>query len=205
MRKGSGRFISIDGPNGVGKSTLIKALEQSLTQQGLRVHLTKELTDTALGRFIRQHHKRYQAKTLAFFLAADRQNHIEKDILPALHDHDIVLSDRYVASSLVYQRLDGVSLPFLWSINKNFLKPDLSLIVLASPEIIAKRMRRRTALDRFEEAFTRSQEVSFYKEAASFLKQKGLNVQRFDNGRIGVKFGTQKLTREIIGLVGRCF
>jgi dTMP kinase len=202
-KKASGVFITFDGPNGVGKSTLIKAAMQNLIQQGLKVHLTKELSDTALGHFISKRHKQYRAKTLAFLLAADRQNHIETDIQPALRSYDIVLSDRYIASSLVYQRLDGVSLPFLWNINKNFLKPDLSLIVFAAPEIIVKRMRRRVTLDRFEEAFTRSQEVSYYKEAASFLEQKGFDILRFDNGRTSVKLGAQKLTRKIIGLIGQ--
>jgi dTMP kinase len=60
-----GLFVSVDGPNGVGKSTLIEAIGQNIAQKGFRVHLTKEVTRTTLGKFIKEVHKEYRGKTLA--------------------------------------------------------------------------------------------------------------------------------------------
>src|SRR6266550_6007970 len=105
MREGSGLFVAIDGPNGVGKSTLLEIMVRSLRQRGLGVHKTQEVTETKLGKFIRGSGKMYRGKTLALLIAADRQNHIERDIAPALESHDIVITDRYVGSSLVFQKL----------------------------------------------------------------------------------------------------
>jgi len=185
----------------VGKSTLIGAIKRNLARRNLRVHLTKEVTSTSLGNFIREHHTIYHGKTLAFLLAADRQNHIEFDVLPALQNHDVVITDRYVDSSLAFQRLDGVPLSFLWKINANFLKPDLSILVVASADVIASRMAARISLDRFEKSFSREQEIRFFKEGAVFLQKKGFNVQRFNNGsNVSIQSAAEKLSSEIVRL-----
>jgi dTMP kinase len=201
MSNAAGIFVSVDGPNGVGKSTLIEAIGQKIARVGFRVHLTKEVTGTRIGKFIREFHKEYQGKTLAFLLAADRQNHIEHDILPALQSHDIVITDRYVDSSLVFQRLDGVELAFLWKINSEFLKPDLSIIVTASPDVVASRMASRTSFDRFEESFGREEEIRLFKEAATFMKKNGFNVRRFDNGKVSIASAVEELSGEILRLI----
>ena len=114
----TGLFVSVDGPNGVGKSTLIGAIQQHLTRKRYRVYVTKEVSDSTIGKFIRHQHKNCFGKTLAFLLAADRQNHIELDILPAPQKYDVVITDRYVDSSLVFQRLDGVALSFVWKLTE---------------------------------------------------------------------------------------
>jgi len=203
MSANIGLFVSVDGPNGVGKSTLIEAIAQIITGKGFRLHLTKEVTKTTLGKFIRDVHKEYRGKTLALLLAADRQNHLEQDILPALQSHDIVITDRYVDSSLVFQRLDGVELSFLWKINSNFLRPNLSIVVTASADVITSRMASRKSFDRFEQSFGSEEEVRLFKEAASFMEENGFNVLRFDNGRTSVENGAKQLSNEIIRLKRR--
>jgi dTMP kinase len=203
MSDDCGLFVSVDGPNGVGKSTLIEAIAQNITRKGFRVHLTKEVTITTLGKFIKEVHKEYRGKTLALLLAADRQNHIDQDILPALQSHDLVITDRYVDSSLVFQRLDGVELSFLWKINSEFLKPNLSIVITASAGVIASRMASRQYLDRFEESFGREEEVRLFKEAASFMEENGFNVRRFDNGNVSVTNAAEELSDEILHLIRR--
>jgi dTMP kinase len=201
MSDNCGLFVSVDGPNGVGKSTLIEAIAHNITQNGFHVHLTKEVTKTTLGKFIKDFHKEYRGKTLALLLAADRQNHIEQDILPALKSHDIVITDRYLDSSLVFQRLDGVELSFLWKINSEFLKPNLSIVVTASTDVVASRMASRTSFDRFEESFGREEEVRLFKEAATFMEENGFNVRRFDNGNVSVVNAAEELSDEILPLI----
>jgi dTMP kinase len=200
MSSNIGLFVSVDGPNGVGKSTLIEAIAQNIVRNGFRVHLTKEVTATKLGKFIRDVHKEYHGKTLALLLAADRQNHLEQDIFPALQTHDIVITDRYMDSSLVFQRLDGVELSFLWKINSDFLKPNLSIVVTASADIIASRMATRTSFDRFEESFGREEEIRLFKEAATFMEENSFNVRRFDNGNVSVTNAAEELSDEILHL-----
>jgi dTMP kinase len=198
MIKNRGIFVSIDGPNGVGKTTLIAAVGKRLREIGMSVHLTKEVTDTDIGRFIRQFHKQYRAKTLAFLLAADRQNHIETDILPALINHDIVITDRYVDSSFAFQKMDGVEAAFLWKINQEFIRPVLSISVTASIEAIESRMATRMVLDRFEETFKRETEIKHFQEAATFLGNNGFNVLRFDNTVVTVEDAAETLSNAIL-------
>jgi dTMP kinase len=205
--KYSGLFVSVDGPNGVGKSTLIEAINKNLTQKGLKVHLTKEITSTPIGHFIHKYHKIYHGKTLALLLAADRQNHIENDILPALNDCDIVITDRYVDSSLAFQKLDGVQMPYLWKINEDFLKPHLSIVVAAPENVVASRRASRKVVDRFEESFSCAKEIHSFHAAASFMKKNGFNVFIFKNESVSVKYAAVKLTTEILrvrqGLIGK--
>jgi dTMP kinase len=196
-----GLFVSVDGPNGVGKSTLIEAIALIITGKGFRLHLTKEVTNTTIGKFIKDVHKKYRGKTLALLLAADRQNHLEQDILPALQNHDIVITDRYVDSSLVFQRLDGVELSFLLKINSDFLKPNLSIVVTASAGVIASRMATRKSFDRFEQSFGCEEEVRLFKEAASLMEENGFNVRRFDNGNVSVANAAEELSDEILHLI----
>jgi dTMP kinase len=182
----------------VGKSTLIRAVQKQLVQKGLKVHLTKEVTSTPIGEFIHKHHVEYNGETLALLLAADRRNHIDSDILPALERHDVVITDRYISSSLVFQKLDGVGLPFLWKINGEFIKPHLSIIILASENIINSRMATRSKFDRFEKSFTRAEEIQLFAEAASSMKRRGFKTYIFVNEGVDIKFAANKLSDEIL-------
>ena len=195
--------MTVDGPNGVGKSTLIENTVQKLKQNGLRVHSTKEVTDTTLGQFIRNSHQTYRGKTLALLLAADRQNHVEQDIEPALNVNDVVICDRYVAASLVFQRLDGVELPFLWQLNQSFLKPRLSVIVVASPRTIDGRLASRKSFDRFERSFSREAEIHLFKEAALFLEERGYPVRILENETASIAELVESLMIQILHLLGK--
>ena len=193
-----GVFISIDGPNGVGKSTLIKAVRKQLVEKGLKVHLTKEVTATPIGKFIHQHHAKYHGKTLALLLAADRRNHIDSDIVPALRKYDVVITDRYIGSSLVFQKLDGVELPFLWKINGEFIKPHLSIIIIASEGVIVSRMATRSKFDRFEKSFSRAEEIRLFSEAASSMRRHGFKTCIFKNEDVDIKYAANILSEKIL-------
>lgn len=159
---------------------------------------TKEPTGSSLGDFLRNAEELYGRETLACIAAADRYFHIEKEIVPALATGRIVLSDRYVESSLVLQRLDGCSLEFIWSINSQVLVPNLSVIFIADPAILGQRLAtERTKLSRFERDETREQEMRFYREAAEFIAQKGFNVLLLENDKQPVSDTSEHIVVEI--------
>lgn len=194
MKDRLGVFITFDGPNGVGKTSLIDLVVANLRSEGFRVYLTKELTDSTLGKFIRANHRTYRGETLALLLAADRNDHVQHEILPALSNHDFVLSDRYIDSSLVFQRLDGVELSFIWALNGCFPKPALSISITANAETVHARLATRSILDRFEESHTREEETRCFLEAAQFLAEKGFNVKVFRNDGISLHDAAKTLT-----------
>ena len=103
-----GRFISLEGGEGVGKSTQVKALASGLAERGISTLVTREPGGSAGAEAIRElllqgDESRWGAKAEALLFAAARADHVEKTIRPALEEGVWVLSDRFVDSSLAYQ------------------------------------------------------------------------------------------------------
>ena len=105
---GRGRFISLEGGEGVGKSTQLAALAEALTGRGLTVLVTREPGGSPGAEAIRNlllegDESRWNSRAEALLFAAARSEHIDKTILPALERGEWVLSDRFLDSSLAYQ------------------------------------------------------------------------------------------------------
>jgi dTMP kinase len=101
-----GRFISLEGGEGVGKSTQLRALAAALRERGLNVAETREPGGSAGAESIRRlllEEREWPIEAEALLFAAARADHIEKAIRPALERGDWVLSDRFIDSSLAYQ------------------------------------------------------------------------------------------------------
>lgn len=103
-----GRFISLEGGEGVGKSTQVKALADALRQRGLDVLVTREPGGSESAEKIREllltgSDDRWSSESEALLFAAARADHVAKTIRPALEAGRWVLSDRFVDSSLAYQ------------------------------------------------------------------------------------------------------
>jgi dTMP kinase len=103
-----GRFISLEGGEGVGKSTQVKALAAALEQRGIRTLVTREPGGSGGAEAVRElllqgDESRWGAAAEALLFAAARADHVEKTIRPALSEGRWVLSDRFVDSSLAYQ------------------------------------------------------------------------------------------------------
>lgn len=191
-------FVTIEGPNGVGKTTITNEVTKKISVLGYHTLCTKEPTSSLLGDFLRRAEQLYQREVLACIAAADRYFHIEQEIVPALAAGKIVISDRYVESSLVLQRLDGCSLEFIWNINSQVLVPDLSVILIADSVTLEQRLAaERTKLSRFERDETREQEMHFYREAAEFVTQKGFNVLLLENDKQSVSDTSGRIVVEI--------
>jgi len=105
---GRGRFISLEGGEGVGKSTQVKAVAGALRSRGIDVLETREPGGSTGAEEIRQlllggKHERWSVETEALLFAAARADHVEKTIKPALEKGQWVISDRFLDSSLAYQ------------------------------------------------------------------------------------------------------
>lgn len=146
-----GRFVVIEGLDGAGTTTQSAALAAVLRKRGRTVVTTREPSDGPIGKMIRQAltgQLKLRARapltpeTLALMFAADRVDHVAREIEPALAAGAIVLSDRYLLSSLAYQ---GSQLPIGWvaEINGRARKPDLTLFLEIDPEVGAQRRAHR--------------------------------------------------------------
>jgi dTMP kinase len=148
-------FIALDGVDGAGNSTHSKLLTKWIRESfGVQVLLTKEPTSKPVGRLVRKYLRASKeltpSATDALLFAADRVEHNERILKPALEQGMVVVSDRYLESSIAYQSAQGLSVDWLLSINRYAMKPSLNIILDISPE---KSLARKTQLlDKFEEA-----------------------------------------------------
>jgi len=197
-----GLFLTIDGPNGVGKSSLVEGLTTYLSQLGIDVLATTEPTDSALGLMVRDMENEYRGRVYACLVAADRYYHIESEIVPGLEIGRVVISSRFVASSLVLQRLDNVGLDFIWAINSGICQPDISIILTAPAAILEQRLAKRPVFSRFEKTASRSAELEYYLEAAEFLIAHGFNVWLLDNGETPLESNILQIGRSVAKRLG---
>jgi dTMP kinase len=168
-----GFLVTIDGPNGSGKTFLTEALEKELQRTGASVHSTCQPSPTELGRYVRDAEAGVRGRALACLVAADRHSQCETEIEERLRGGEIVLCDRYVESSLVLQRLDGVKTEFIVAVNSGIPRPDLRLRLLATPERLRQRLASRQADKgrRFERSGGPECELELYAEADELLTE----------------------------------
>ncbi|OZV72312.1 dTMP kinase [Micromonospora echinospora] len=174
-------LIVIEGPNGVGKTTVAGLLAERLRHRtGQPVHLTTEPTRTRLGELLREAEAVIHGRALALAIAADRTMHVEDEIIPALDAGTIVISDRYVQSSLVLQRVDAVDLREIWSYNRYVLQPAISIYLVDDPQVIATRLAARRRLTRLEATGTPERELQLYDQAFHFLNRQSWHQVKID-------------------------
>lgn len=168
-------FISFEGTEGVGKTTLIRKLFDHFQQQGKEVVLTREPGGTPLAEQIRSlllsvsHDEKMSHDTELLLMYAARAQHLEQIILPALAQSKIVLCDRFADSSFAYQCAGrGLSRDKLKLLNDNFVAkmPDITFWLDAPIELGMTRARERGALDRFEQ-----EKVSFFEKVRSGFEE----------------------------------
>lgn len=181
-------FITLDGPNGVGKTTAAHALAERLRSAGVEVTLLRQPSDSELGNFARSSEQQLTGMALAAVVVADRYLQLETAIKPALAAGHTVLCDRYVASTLVLQRLDGLDLDVLWSMNALALVPDLSVLLTADAFTIERRLNERGRTSRFERMDgIAALEVAYFKEAFDLLRQVGYETLELSTGALSAE------------------
>lgn len=155
-----GKFISIEGGEGAGKSTQVKRLAAALEARGVSVVMTREPGGSEGAEAIREllmrgEVTRWSAHSEALLFAAARADHVEKRIQPALGAGNWVICDRFIDSSRAYQGvaggIDDAAVLALHGFGSRGLLPDRTLVLEVPPEIGAARAASRdgAAADRF--------------------------------------------------------
>ena len=157
----AGIFITFEGTEGCGKSTQIGALAARLRKEGKTVLQTREPGGTSLGEAIRellQHNSAGESMTPEaelFLFAASRAQLVHERILPAVDRGEVVLCDRFMDSTTVYQGVARNMDPeIVASLNRFAVgraKPDLTILIDLPPEVGMARVRARGKLDRIEQ------------------------------------------------------
>ena len=144
-----GAFICIEGLDGCGKTTQAKLLEKKLGKSHNAVY-TAEPSRGKIGTYIRNSYlyseKRLSIVLEALLFAADRIEHVETEILPALNQGRLVISDRYVYSSLAYQGAAGLSLEWIEKVNEHALQPDLAVFIDVDPKTVMNRLKPKKSV-----------------------------------------------------------
>lgn len=199
-----GFFITVEGTDGSGKSTQISLMKEYLGKLGYDVVLTREPGGTNIGEKIRAlvldaDNAEMGIITEMLLYASARAQLVEQVIKPAIDNGRIVICDRFVDSSYVYQGFGrGIDLQIVDSVNHaalNGLMPDLTLFFDLNPEIALSRRVAATGADRIEK-----ERMDFHLRVYSgYKKLAGLYPERIksiDSGR-----GIDEIAQEVRGLI----
>ena len=182
-----GRFITVEGPDGSGKTTAARHLADWLRARGHQTVLTGEPGGTPLGEEVRRLvlHMRGMSDDLdpradALLYAAGRAQHVARVIQPALDRGEWVVCARYLDSSLAYQGAgygnDMTELRRLQDFATYALLPDLTLLLDVPVDVGLERTRRRAEWNRFED----TEEVAFFERVrATYLELARAEPDRF--------------------------
>ncbi len=179
-----GRFITVEGVEGAGKSTHLTAVRDLLQQAGHRVVLTREPGGTPLGEALRGLLLRpdgapMSPETELLLMFAARAEHLQRVVRPALAAGDWVLCDRFTDATYAYQgggrRVPEERIATLERWVQGDLKPDLTLLFDLPVETGLARVSRRGAEDRFE----REERAFFERVRAAYRARAGRYPERF--------------------------
>ena len=178
-----GKFITIEGVEGVGKSTNIATVAAFLTARGIEFIRTREPGGTVIAEKIRELLLDPEIESMGeltelLLVFAARAEHLEKVIQPALNRGVWVLCDRFTDATFAYQGggrgLSLTSIEALQDLVQGELRPDLTIILDLDPEVGLARARERGELDRFEN----EAQAFFLKVRAAYLSIAATNPER---------------------------
>lgn len=177
-----GKFITLEGIEGSGKSTSLDTISKSLETLNIEFIITKEPGGGPLGKDLRKmlldKKTSISSEVELLLMMADRKNHIENIVEPSLEKGIWVISDRYLDSSYAYQgggrQIDVSKIDLLTELLKLPI-PDLTLLFDLSPEMALQRAKNRSELDRFE-----SEPIDFHQRIReAYLTLANDNIERY--------------------------
>ncbi len=201
-----GKFITLEGGEGVGKSTNLAYIQDYLLSRNIPLEVTREPGGTYIAEEIRalllnHYHEAFSEHTELLLMFAARSQHIKHVIRPALLAGKWVLCDRFTDATYAYQgggrRMDNKTIAWLEQLVQGGLQPDLTLLLDAPVDVGLKRAQKRGALDRIEQ-----EKQHFFEDVRrAYLLQAELN-----SSRIQIINANQPLVdvqREIIAVLQR--
>ena len=189
----SGRFITLEGGEGVGKTTNIAYIQVLLEEHKIPVLLTREPGGTVLAESIRQllldkEQEAIAEQTELLMMFAARAQHIKHVIQPALDKGTWVLCDRFTDATYAYQgggrNMDLSTIQWLENFVQADLRPDLTLLLDAPIQLGMQRAAQRGKLDRFE-----SEKMAFFEK----VRQAYLSIAEQQSKRVKIIDATQSL------------
>lgn len=176
-----GKFITIEGIEGVGKSTNIAFIQSQLEAKGIKTLLTREPGGTELGEQLRNlllHGGDVSDKAELLMMFASRAQHIEEKIKPALENGVWVICDRFTDSTFAYQG-GGRQLELDWikqleSLVHEAFQPDLTLLLDAPVEVGRERASKRSAADRIE-----AEDLAFFNRVRDMFLARSKEFDRY--------------------------
>jgi len=167
-RRFPGLFVVVEGIDGSGSTTHAKLLAKAIKTRGAEVVLTCEPSTGPIGSLIRHVLERrlfvpdasgprnFDWSTMALLFAADRMDHLDATVAPALRAGSVVISDRYDLSSLAYQSVTASSgsdpIPWIRQLNVQALRPDVTIVIDVPPEVAEERRRTRGGVEEMFDA-----------------------------------------------------
>lgn len=149
-----GLFIVLEGIDGSGTTTQADLLEKRITQETQETaYKTKEPSENPVGKMIRKvltGKKVVSDESIVYLFAGDRVDHCKEEIEPKLNNENIVISDRYLLSSLTYQSNSDYSMEYIYDINSKAITPDITIFLDVSVDTVMDRMSGRETKEMFE-------------------------------------------------------
>ena len=201
-----GVFIAIEGLDGSGGTTQVSRLASLVEARGREVIRTREPTSGPVGKLIRRALAPDTAeavlgdRVLPYLFAGDRRDHLDRLVLPALARGAVVITDRYVPSSLAYQGL-AIGVAEALALNASFPAPDLTLVLEVPPEECMRRILARGApMERFEDTQRLERVRTAYATGLDLLEQRGDHIIRVD-GTLGIDALSERVWRHAAPLI----
>lgn len=178
------KLISIEGPDGVGKSTLVQNLKAYYGDIGLNVEYVHfPRYGTRVGQVIKDvlfSHEKMDPRAFQMLYSADRIN-FTKISIPQFEEYmNILLVDRYISSGMVYGQLGGINPKDILFFEKDVRKPDINIILTASVKTLVGRMNYKIQ-DMFETYDNMKKVVNYYNNVNKYLKCKHSKIIETDD------------------------
>jgi dTMP kinase len=199
-------LIVLEGLDGAGTTTQAQRLVASLAERGQVAVMTREPSDGPVGKMIREmlvgghalgDGRSVSQPTFSLLFAADRMDHVQREVAPALARGKVVVSDRWYHSSLAYQGT-GAERAWIKELNRHALKPDLTIFLRVAPKVAAaRRVAAGRAQELFEDLPMQERVAANYETVMRELAESGERIEILDGEE-----PLDRVTEAIVALVG---
>lgn len=203
MKKG--KFIVFEGMDGTGKSTISAKVKTWLLEEKKTCILTKEPGGTTIGNKIREiilYNTSINGLTDILLFLANRNEHINRVIKPNVDEGNIVLCDRYLYSSLVYQGYMNDNFEQVYNLHKDLdllLEPDLLMIFKADPDVTMKRLSNGDKFEMHDKAYFENIQKHYLEKIPRIVSKKcKLEIIDANFGLDTIFYNVQKAINSIL-------